>query len=86
VGDTQTGGQIQTDTQTYSKMISYTFFCFLKEGNWAKNKCYNHMLRLDSKKLRITNRKDEEMLDDKEDDGRVVSEAEHANESLPLRG
>jgi hypothetical protein len=35
------------------------------------------------RKLRIANQTDEEMLHDREDDGRIVSETEQANESLP---
>jgi hypothetical protein len=47
-----------------------------------KNKWHNHILRTDTsrltKKLRITNQTEEEMLDDLEDDG-----TEQGNESLP---
>jgi hypothetical protein len=35
------------------------------------------------KKLRITNQTDEKMLDSQKDDGRIVSEMEQANKSLP---
>jgi hypothetical protein len=46
------------------------------------------MLRMDSSRLtqklkNYTNPTDEEMLDDREDDGRTVSRREQANKSLP---
>jgi hypothetical protein len=41
-----------------------------------KNKWHNHILRIDfsrlTHKLRITGRRNEEMLEDQEDDGRIV--------------
>jgi hypothetical protein len=53
-----------------------------------KNKWHNDILRMDSSKtdpkLRITNKTDEEMLDNQEYDARVVRETERSNESLPL--
>jgi hypothetical protein len=43
-----------------------------------KNKWHNHILRMDfsrfnSKRLRITNQMDEDMLHDKEEEGKIVS-------------
>jgi hypothetical protein len=52
-----------------------------------ENKCHNHMLRMDSlrltQKLRITNQTDEEMLDDREDVGRMVYGTEQASKGIP---
>jgi hypothetical protein len=52
-----------------------------------KNNWNNHTLRIDSsrliQKLRIANQKEAEMLDDRDDHGRIVFEVEEANKSLP---
>jgi hypothetical protein len=52
-----------------------------------KTKWRNRILRMGSsrltQKLRITNQTDEEMLDDQEDNGKIVPETKQANKSLP---
>jgi hypothetical protein len=75
-------GHVLSATIRYALQIN----AFEEGIQYYTNKWHNHILRMDSlrpRKLGITNKMDEEMLDDRENDCRIVFDTEQANKYIP---
>jgi hypothetical protein len=73
----------------YDNKPCFTNMCFRRENPGLQEQvAYSYLkirlFKTDPKNLRITIQTNEEILDTREDDGRIVFETERVNESLPI--